>query len=222
MSVRAKPVSHVSLLSLVSLSLAVSLATLAGCHKTKGDEMQENLAEFKREQTKDKLFARGQGFAAMGDWTRAEEYYSASLDAGADPRKVVPQLLAACIQGQKYRVAIQYGMNYLRSFPDDNATRFIVATLFLAVDDHEGARDNLRVVLKMDPNNADAHFALAIALRDGDGDFVGADKQFREYLRLAPSGKHAKEANSGLLHTMPGADPEKPGLDEDRKDGGAP
>jgi tetratricopeptide (TPR) repeat protein len=187
----------------VSASLACALLSLAGCQKTKGDEMQQNMAEFKKEQTPDKLFARGQGFAAVGDWTRAEEYLSAALDAGADPRKVTPQLLAVCIQGQKYRVAIQYGQNYLRSYPDDAATRFIVATLYMAVEEHASAKENLLLVLKKDANNADAHFALGVTLRDGEGDYSGADKQFREYLRLAPSGKHAKEANAGLMKGMP-------------------
>jgi tetratricopeptide (TPR) repeat protein len=167
--------------------------------------MQENMAAFKKEQTPDKLFARGQGFAAVGDWTRAEEYLSAALDAGADPRKVTPQLIAVCVKGQKYRVAIQYGQNYLQAFPDDAGTRFIVATLYMAVEEHESAKENLLLVLKKDANNADAHFALGVTLRDGEGDYSGADKQFREYLRLAPSGKHAKEANAGLLKAVPGA-----------------
>ena len=187
----------------VALFSAVVLASLPGCHKTKGDEMQENMAAFKKEQTADKLFARGQGFAQIGDWTRAEEYLSAALDAGGDPKKVVPLLLQVCIQGQKYRVAIQYGTNYLRVYPDDAGTRFIIATLYLAVDDHAQAKENLLLVLSKDANNADAHFALGVTLRDGEGDYSGADKQFREYLRLAPSGKHAKEANAGLLKAMP-------------------
>jgi tetratricopeptide (TPR) repeat protein len=185
-----------------AVALLASVA-LVGCHKSKGDEMQENMAAFKSEQTADKLFARGQGFAQVGDWTRAEEYLSLALDAGGDPRKIVPPLLAACIQGQKYRVAIQYGTNYLRQFPDDAGTRFIVATLYLAVDEHALAKENLLLVLSKDANNAEAHFALGVTLRDGEGDYSGADKQFREYLRLAPRGKHAKEANAGLLKTMP-------------------
>jgi tetratricopeptide (TPR) repeat protein len=198
------------------LGVALCLSA-SGCQKTKGDEMQANLADFKKEQTADKLYARGQGFAAIGDWTRAEEYYSAALDAGGDPKRIVPPLLSVCIQGQKYRVAIQYGTNYLRTFPDDHATRFIVATLYIAVEEHELAKENLLIVLKRDPNNADAHFALAVALRDGENDYSAADKQFREYLRLSPSGRHAREANAGLLKVVPGALP-----DEDHKDGGAP
>jgi tetratricopeptide (TPR) repeat protein len=178
-------------------------ATLVACQKTKGDEMQENLATFKQEQSWDKLFARGQGFAAIGDWTRAEEYFAAALDAGGDSRKIVPQLLVACIRGQKYRVAIQYGSNYLRAHPEDTSTRFIVATLYIAVEEYDQAKENLDVVMQKEPQNAEAHFALGVAFRDGDNDPVRADKEFREYLRLSPKGKHAREASGGLLHELP-------------------
>ena len=188
---------------LVMVLLGASVLASLACQKTKGDEMQENLATFKQEQTWDKLFARGQGFAAIGDWTRAEEYFASALDAGGDPRKIVPQLLVVCIRGQKYRVAIQYGANYLRSHPEDTSTRFIVATLYIAVEEYPAAKANLDVVMKKEPENAEAHFALGVAFRDGDNDAVRADKEFREYLRLAPKGKHAKEAIGGLLREVP-------------------
>jgi len=178
-------------------------ASVIACQKTKGDEMQENLATFKQEQSPDKLFARGQGFAAIGDWTRAEEYFAAALDAGGDSHKIVPQLLVACIRGQKYRVAIQYGSNYMRVHPEDTSTRFILATLYLAVEQYGEAKENLDVVMQKEPQNADAHFALGVAFRDGDNDPVRADKEFREYLRLSPKGKHAREATGGLLHELP-------------------
>lgn len=196
--------SRLSALLACLLVPTVGAGALA-CQKTKGDEMQENLATFKKEQSWDKLFARGQGFAAIGDWTRAEEYFAAALEAGGDSRKIVPQLLVACIRGQKYRVAIQYGSNYLRVHPEDTSTRFIVATLYIAVEEYGEAKENLDVVMKKEPENAEAHFALGVAFRDGDNDPVRADKEFREYLRLSPKGKHAREASSGLLREVPGA-----------------
>lgn len=211
-----------------ALALVLGVSMLA-CQKTKGDELQENLADFKQEQTWDKLFARGQGFAAIGDWTRAEEYFAAALDAGGEPRKIVPQLLVVCIRGQKYRVAIQYGTNYLRGHPEDTSTRFIVATLYIAVEEYGAAKENLDVVMKKEPQNAEAHFALAVAFRDGDNDPVRADTEFREYLRLSPKGKHAREASNGLLREVPGAGgtPQAPPTpitvhELGRQDGGAP
>ena len=187
-------------------AVACGVATTSlGCAKTRGDELQDTLKTIKSEQSADKLFARGQGFAAIGDFTRAEEYYAAALDAGGDARKIVPQLLAVCIRGQKYRVAIQYGTNYLRAHPDDTSTRFIVATLFMAVEEYPAAKDYLRLILVKEPDNAEAHFALAVTYRDGDNEPVRADKEFREYLRISPKGKHAREASTGLLQVVPGA-----------------
>lgn len=217
----------------LGLTLALVLgASVLACAKTKGDEMQENLKTFREEQTSDKLFARGQGFASVGDWTRAEEYFAAALDAGGDARKIIPQLLLVCIRGQKYRVGIQYGANYLRVHPDDSSTRFIVATLHIAVEEYAAAKEDLGLVMKKEPQNAEAHFALGVAFRDGDNDAVNADKEFREYLRLLPKGKHAKEASTSLLrevqpappilHDVPPAplSPATPALV--RVDGGAP
>jgi hypothetical protein len=34
-------------------------------------------------------------------------------------------------------------------------------------------------------------------------DWVGADKHFREYLRIEPNGKHVEEAKGSLLHKVP-------------------
>jgi hypothetical protein len=46
-----------------------------------------------------------------------------------------------------------------------------------------------------------AHYALAVLSRD-ENDPVGADKHFREYLRLAPNGPHAEEAQASLLESV--------------------
>ena len=53
------------------------------------------------------------------------------------------------------------------------------------------------------PDDAKAHYALAILARDSENDVVGADRHFREYLRIEPNGAHAEEARASLLRRMP-------------------
>jgi hypothetical protein len=58
-------------------------------------------------------------------------------------------------------------------------------------------------VLSAKPEHADAHYSLAVLLRDDLGNHLAADAHFRDYLRLAPRGSHAEEANQSLLEVMP-------------------
>jgi Flp pilus assembly protein TadD len=125
------------------------------------------------------------------------------MSSGADERLVVPLLLMVCARDGRYRVAIQYAEAYLKDHPGDLRVRFVLGTLYLAVDESDRARDALRTVVDARPEDADAHFALGVLLRDTDHDYAGADLQFREYIRLKPRGPHAEEAQASLLKSVP-------------------
>ncbi len=160
------------------------------------------MATMANEQSQDKLFDRGRAFAAVGDSTRAEEYLAAALQRGADPAKVIPVLLDVCIRDGRYRSAIFYAENHLRTHPADVPTRFVLGTLYAAIGEGPRAKEHLERVVEAKPNEARAHYALAVLMRDQQ-DPVGADRHFREYLRLAPDGSHAEEARASLLTRMP-------------------
>ena len=161
------------------------------------------MATFRREATTDKLLDRGKAFAAIGDTTRAEEYFAAALDQGADPRAVMPLLLQVCVQTGRYRSAIQHAENHLRKHPDDLRTRFVVGTLYSAIGETKDAKTALETVVSARPDDAKALYSLAILARDNENDVVGADRHFREYLRIEPNGAHAEEARASLLKRMP-------------------
>ena len=61
---------------------------------------------------------------------------------------------------------------------------------------------SLMFVLEEEPDDAQAHFALAGLLRD-KGDPIAADHHFREYLRVDPKGPNAEEARGHLLQRVP-------------------
>ncbi len=179
------------------------LSPLACGPVTPAEKAQADMATFRKEATTDNLLDRGKGFAAVGDTTRAEEYLAAALDQGADPREVMPLLLEVCVRTGRYRSAIQHGEDHLRKHPDDLRTRFVVGTLYVAIGETKDAKSNLETVVTARPDDARAHYALAILARDSENDVLGADRHFREYLRIEPNGAHAEEARASLLKRMP-------------------
>ncbi len=187
-----------------SVGIAVLTSALAACATAEGgNKMQADLALYKKDHNPKRLIEYGKGFAAVGDLTRAEQYFTAALDAGGDDAVITPLLLKVCIQDGRYRVAIQYGETFLRKHPNDVRTRFVLAALYLAISDNVAARVQFERVLQVKPEEADAHFALAVLMRDNQQDIVTADRHFREYLRLKPGGAHAEEAQSSLLKSVP-------------------
>lgn len=198
----AAPTLVVSRVCATVATLAV-LASVAGCATTPAEKAQADIATMQRETAPDMLVERGKAFAAAGDSTRAEEYLSAALDHGADPHQVLPLLLDVCVQTGRYRSAALHAENQLRRHPDDVRTRFVLGTLYAALGDTKEAHGELARVVQAKPNEAKAHYALGVLARDNENDVVGADKEFREYLRLDPRGEHAEEARASLLKQVP-------------------
>ncbi len=183
----------------------VLVAASIGCGASKGEEVRANVKTFERDQKPERLIQLGKAFAQVGDLTRAEQYFAAALDAGADGFVVVPMLLAVCVRDGRYRAALEYGEGHLQKHPTDARTRFVVATIHAGIGDSARAKAHLERVLAERPNEAEAHFALGALMRDSFKDPVSADPHFREYLRLAPSGSHAEEARGSLLRSLPDA-----------------
>ncbi|WP_394847226.1 tetratricopeptide repeat protein [Pendulispora brunnea] len=187
--------------ALVLLSVVWSI----GCGPPQGaraDEARQNVRTFKREQNPQRLYDYGRAFADAGDLTRAEQYFAAAIAAGGDERKILPRLVRVCVQDGRYQVAIHYVEDHLGQHPADHRSRFLLASLYLGVGDGVHARAHLEKVLTATPDDAEAHFALAVIMRDTHEDPVAADHHFREYLRLRPGGSHAEEAQSSLLKSV--------------------
>lgn len=188
---------------LVSPILLAAAAALLGCASAPRSSVRSNVEVMREERTADKLFERGRAFAAVGDHTRAEQYLSMALDAGGDRAEIMPLLLRACIEGERYLVALDYARDDLRQNPSDLRLRFVVASLETAMGNPRSAVVDLRAVLDGDPDDAEAHFALASLVRESSGDPDEANLHFREYLRLSPGGAHATEARALLGKEVP-------------------
>lgn len=194
--------ARVAVAAMAAMAGATAAAALAGCVSQPGARIAEQVKAVKAEETPEKLLERGRAFAAIGDYTRAEQYFSAALDEGGDPAVVLPLLLKVCVAEQRYRVAIDHAEPWLQKRPDDYRLRFLVGTLYATIGDAKTAREHYERVTQTAPKHADAHYALGVLLRDDVNDPVGADKHFREYLRLRPDGPHADEARASLLKTV--------------------
>jgi tetratricopeptide (TPR) repeat protein len=181
-------------------AMALSLA-LGGC--AAATPRAEDRASMQRPPTVDELLARGRGFAAVGDLTRAEQYFSAALGQGAPAPQVLPALLRVCMESGRYRVATAYAADAVQRDPENARLRLLHGLLEAAVGDVRVALREYQFVLRALPDDSNGHFAMALLLRDGLDDPAGADAQFREYLRLTPDGEHAADARAALLQRTP-------------------
>lgn len=186
-----------------ALACSHALALCAACGASRADRVRETEQTVRAEHTPDKLVARGKLFANTGDYTRASQYLNAALDAGADPDEVLPVLMRVYVVSGRFRLAIQTGEQQLTKNPEAHALRFLVGTLYAAVGQSDRAREHLERVVTARPKHAEAHYALGVVLRDAQKDPIGADEQFREYLKLEPRGRHADEARDSLLKELP-------------------
>jgi tetratricopeptide (TPR) repeat protein len=176
---------------------------IAGCVRTTGAEIRHRAEVAERERKPDLLLARAKAFAQIGDYTRAEQYIDAARQNGARDREVLSLLLEVCIKDQRYRAALEHTEDYLRKRPSEYRLRFMLASLHLALGEPEPARRELETVLRFAPTHAEAHYTLAVLLRDALGQPQAADAHFREYLKLSPQGIHMQEAADSLLERIP-------------------
>jgi tetratricopeptide (TPR) repeat protein len=190
-------------MNITKLSTFAALALLCfGCASAPAQRLQADVHTFQDEQAPAKLTARGRAFAAMGDTTRAREYFDAALEAGGDERELAPLLLTVCVRDGRYRLAIEYAEQYLRKHPRDERMRFVLGTLRAGVGEPLAAEAAFVRVIQQNPEQPDAQYALAVLLRDQRGDLLGADRHFRAYLKLAPEGEHSEEAKSSLVQVL--------------------
>jgi tetratricopeptide (TPR) repeat protein len=176
----------------------VGVLALSGCAAANSAKGRSDVVELRHGHSPDQLLERGRAFAAIGDLTRAEQYLSAALDAGGDSTRILPLLLEVCVQSGRYRVADEYVAQYLRRDPENVRLHLLRGLLEAAIGDRTIALKEFQIVLRVEPDDSEGHYALAVLLRDEMEDRVGADAHFQAYLRVAPTGAHAAEARAFL------------------------
>lgn len=145
----------------------------------------------------DALMRAGMAALERGDSVRAEQYLALALRKGKDPEQVVPILIQVCLTSSRLRAALDHAEPFLLEHPEQNALRYLVATIHLSLGQREEARLELQQILHRDPRFADALYLMGI-LHSSDEPATARD-YFREYLSVDPKGRHASEVRSRLV-----------------------
>lgn len=145
------------------------------------------------------LLEQGRAYQELGDALRAQQYFAASLKAGAHEDVAFPLLMRACIDQKNYRLAVEYVEATLARHPRDARLRFLAGALHGMVGDSARSRERLVRAAKELPDDAEVQFAVGVFFRDDVNDVAAADPYFRRYLTLAPEGAHAEEAKSSTM-----------------------
>ncbi|AKT36517.1 tetratricopeptide repeat protein [Chondromyces crocatus] len=204
-------------LAATAIAVFVTMSAALGCAATPGEgaRVPEDVKQANAAGKPERLLERGLAFANAQDYTRAEQYLSAALTAGAPADRVLPALIRACVAENRFRAALTYAEPHLTKTPQDHHLRFVVASLHASVGDTVAALEHLEQITRSRPDYAEVRYAMGVLFRDELQDPGRADEQFREYLRLDPRGPHAEEARGGLLKVIT---PFQPGS-QGRQDG---
>lgn len=134
--------------------------------------------------------ALGEDAESHGDYLRAEQYYLRAEALGAAPAEIVPRVLRVLTASHRYDEALERCQRRLQAKPDDRITRYVEATLFVALERPREAERDLNALAQSQPKDARAYLALGRLYRDGN-DPTRARAMFKRYLQLAPAGEDA-------------------------------
>ncbi len=187
----------------VILALAV-VASSAGCtsQQQAAAPATGKKSDAHPDRDPESLVASGRAYADAGDLVRAEQYFVAALDHGADYNTVLPLLLRVCLSSNHYRYAIDHVEVALARDPTNSRLRFVSGSLHLLVGAHGTARERLEQAARELAEDPEVQFQVAAFFRDDLADKVNADRYFRQYLRIAPQGAHAPEARASLMEAL--------------------
>jgi Tfp pilus assembly protein PilF len=179
-------------------SIPVLLLLFAGCAHAAAAGSTPERAEQPRRPLAVDLAERGKQLAAAGEDVRAEQYLAGALEAGGDVAAILPALLRVCVSAERYEAALAYAERYQPSGGENVQLDLVLAALQLGLGQVERARRNLELVLAQQ-DEPQAHYLLGQLYYHSLQDYGEADRHYRQYLALAPDGRHAAEAQRSLL-----------------------
>jgi tetratricopeptide (TPR) repeat protein len=148
------------------------------------------------------LYRRGRILAEQEDYVRAEQYLVAAIERGHSEDEVMPHLIASCVRSSRLSAALRYAEPYLEHNPGAWSLRLLVASIYMGLEQSDAAESQLGRVVLDRPEDATAHYLLAVIARDVRRDADRTVRHFQRYLELAPGGEHADEARAGIEHPL--------------------
>jgi tetratricopeptide (TPR) repeat protein len=128
---------------------------------------------------------------ATGDYLRAEQYYLRAEALGIPSDKVGPKIIRALVEAQRYDEALERCRKRLQDVPQDRATRYVEASLLVALEKPKEAERELLTLSKTKPDDAHAYLVLGNLYRDGFNDVTRARAMYDKFLSLQPDGEEA-------------------------------
>jgi len=128
------------------------------------------------------------------------------MDAGADPNLALLPLLKLCIKAGRFEAAAQYAEMYQKEVAAGRELDMLLSGLYVTLEQDEKAIAQLKRVTHKYPSYPLAHFLLGRLLKAQQRELELADENFRTYLRLAPDGNFAGEAQESLLKHLSDAE----------------
>jgi tetratricopeptide (TPR) repeat protein len=184
---------------------------LAGCAANGPNEKQASPLEKKLSDNPNDRAVNlrlGEEAEATGDTLRAEQYYLRAEALGVPEDEMIPRLLRVLVKAQRYDEALEKCKKRLDVKPEDRATRYVEAALYMAVDRPKEAEKELDSLVRTKPDDADAYLALGRLYKDiGD---QRARPMFEKYLALAPNGEAAAQVRYELAEPAPAEQPHDP------------
>jgi predicted Zn-dependent protease len=144
------------------------------------------------------LFDQGSRLARQGDSVRAEQYLAAALREGHDPEQALPLLMRVCLLESRLGAALNHATPYLKKHPDAVWLRYLVATVYLGLEQPQRAKEHLLLIEMQSPKHGRTQYLLGLTEWEGFKNRAATEAHFREYLRLEPRGPHAPEIEEWL------------------------
>lgn len=177
----------------IGLVCALSLGVLSAC----AGPNQAVSAKSPSSETPAQLVREAEALARVGETIRAEQYFSAALEMGANPAAVLPKLVSICVRAGRFRSALSYASPYLREQSENIELRYLIATLYAGIGDADRAIRELDQVLARKADHAPAlHLAGELLLERGD--YANAEQRLVAYLKLQPNGPDAVEVREQM------------------------
>ncbi|MGC4068893.1 MAG: hypothetical protein QM784_30470 [Polyangiaceae bacterium] len=105
-------------------------------------------------------------------------------------------LLEACLQSSHLRAALNHAAPYLLEHPEDDALRYLVATVHVGLGQTLEARRELGLLLQRNDSNPDAHYLLGVI--EAETNVASARGHFLEVLRYSKDDRQRIEVKSRL------------------------
>jgi len=133
------------------------------------------------------LIAIGDLHGDAGDLARATDYYRRAIAAAPEFPLAHRKAATAEIERMRHGAAIGHLKSYVELVGDDIEALNVLGIEQYMNEDHQGAIETLEKVLRIDPDNAKAHFGLGMALSDRSSEYDRSLSHLRRAIELEPT-----------------------------------